>query len=54
MLLWVMNVGFENTFYPGLFQDFTDGYIRLNTLAVEHTIVLNQDDPRMNRMGMQF
>ena len=53
MLLWVMCVGFENAFYPGLFQDFMDGYIRLNT-AAEHTIVLNQDDPRMNSMGRQF
>ena len=47
----------------GLFQDFTDGYIktlRLSPLALEHSVVVttagfqNQDDPRLNPMGIQI
>ena len=47
MLLWVIDVGFENTLQfqgsemsSGLFQDFMDGYVRLSTLAVERSVVV--------------
>ena len=51
MLLWVMGVGLENTclvsgkwiMFPGLFQDFVDGYIKPEgscKLADEHRVAV--------------
>ena len=40
---------------PRLFQDFRDGYIRLSSLTVEHSIaVMAQDESILNPMGSQF
>ena len=40
---------------PRLFQDFRDGYIRLSSLTVEHSIVVvAQDESILNPMGGQF
>ena len=39
---------------PGILQDFTNGYIKLSTLTVEHSVVVITSGSQLRRSQIEF